>query len=203
MNLNFFKNREAKTFMAWLYIIGGLAGLKASFALTIDKMELLKNPHFVPNCSINPIISCGSVMKTTQATVFGFDNSLLGLITFATIITVGVSLLAGADYKAWFWKLFNLGNLLGVILVHWFFFQSEFVIQAVCPWCALVWTVTIATFWYTLLYSLKQGYLKTPKPLATAVKFAQEYKHVILVVWYLAIAGSIVGHFWYYFKTVI
>jgi uncharacterized membrane protein len=203
MNLNFFKNREAKTFLAWLYVIGGLAGLKASFALTLDKMELLKNPHFVPNCSINPIISCGSVMKTAQASIFGFDNTLLGVAAFAAIVTIGFSILAGANYKAWFWKLFTLGGFLGALLVHWFFYESIWKIGAVCPWCMLVDLTTIAIFWYTLLFNLKQGYIRAPKPLATAVKFAQEYKHVILILWYLAIIGTIVGHFWYYFKTVI
>jgi uncharacterized membrane protein len=60
----------------WPYIltIGGLIGFVAAFVLTIEKIELLKNPNYVPTCNISPLISCGSVMKTHQAAIFGFPN---------------------------------------------------------------------------------------------------------------------------------
>jgi len=204
MKLQFLtKAKETKTMLAWLYVLGGLAALKGSFALTIDKFELLKNPHFVPNCNLNPILSCGSVMRTPQASALGFPDSVLGLMAFAAIITIGFGILAGADYKAWFWKLFTLGGLVGTLLAHWFFYESIWVIGAICPWCTLVDAITIAIFWYTLMFTLKQGIIRPPKRLAGLVNFAQAYKHVILVLWYLAIAATILAHFWYYFKTVI
>ena len=52
----------------------------ASLTLTVEKIELLIDPSYVPSCSINPVLSCGSVMVTHQASVFGFPNPLIGIV---------------------------------------------------------------------------------------------------------------------------
>lgn len=78
---------------ALLLVIGGALGLFASAVLTLDKIRLLKDPSYVPNCNINPIISCGSIMRSDQAEAFGFPNSLLGLAGFAVVIAIGAGLL--------------------------------------------------------------------------------------------------------------
>ncbi|MEN3124188.1 vitamin K epoxide reductase family protein, partial [Janibacter sp. LM] len=57
--------------LGWLYLVGGLIGLLCAVVLLVEKIELLKNPDYVPSCSINPILSCGSVMVTPQADAFG------------------------------------------------------------------------------------------------------------------------------------
>jgi len=188
---------------AWLLSVAGSVGLLASFVITLEKLRLLQNPAYVPSCSINPIISCGSVMKTAQASVFGFPNSWLGLIGFSAVIIVGVSLLAGAQFKAWYWRLFSLGTLFGVIFIHWLFVQSVYYIHALCPWCMVVWAVTIPIFWFTTLHCFKQGYWPTPKTLRRPLQTLCDYKFLVLACWYLLVAGLILQHFWYYFKTVI
>ncbi|MFN6554927.1 vitamin K epoxide reductase family protein, partial [Mycolicibacterium septicum] len=63
----------------WI-LIAGVLGLAAALALTVEKIELLIDPSYVPTCSINPVISCGSVMTTWQASAFGFPNSLIGVV---------------------------------------------------------------------------------------------------------------------------
>lgn len=190
-------------FYPWLLTIGGAIGLVAAIVITLEKLKLLMNPDYVPSCSINPIISCGSVMQTAQASAFGFPNSWLGLIAFAAVIVVGAGLLAGAQFQAWYWRLFNLGTLFAVIFIHWLAFQSIFVIHALCPWCMVVWAVTIPIFWYTTLRNLQAGVWPTPKMLKNAVKFTLEYKNLILVVWFLAIIGVIIQYFWYYWRTLL
>lgn len=181
----------------------GAVGMLGSFAITDEKLKLLQNPHYVPSCSLNPVISCGSVMKSAQASAFGFPNSWVGLAAFAAVVVVGASLLAGARFANWYWRLFNIGSFLGVVFVHWLFVQSVFFIHALCPWCIVVWSVTIPIFWYTTLRNLREGVIPTPAPLRGSVRFVQDYKNVILVLWYLAIAGTILAKFWYYFKTVL
>jgi hypothetical protein len=37
---------------AWVLTIGGLVGTAAAFALILDRIALLKDPAFVPSCSI-------------------------------------------------------------------------------------------------------------------------------------------------------
>ena len=190
-------------YFQYLLIIGGIIGFAAAFILTTEKIELLKNTSYVPPCNINPIISCGSVMKTWQASVFGFPNSLLGIFGFAVVTTIGMALLAGATFKRWFWLGLEAGTLFGVLFIHWLFFQSVFVIGALCPFCMVVWSVTIPIFLYTTLYNLKAGNIKTPKTLKGFVKILQKYNRSVLLLWYLAIIVAIGFRFWYYWRTLI
>ena len=80
-------------------IFGSLMGILCSFLITIEKINLIANPSYIPSCNINPFISCGSVMKTPQASLFGFPNSLLGILGFSIMLTAGMAELAGAKFK--------------------------------------------------------------------------------------------------------
>src|SRR3546814_9365405 len=93
----------ASRLVAWLLGVGGLVGFAAAVTLLIEKIALLEDPTYVPSCSINPILSCGSVMSTEQAEVFGFPNPIIGVAGFAIVTTVGVALVAGARLQRWFW----------------------------------------------------------------------------------------------------
>lgn len=183
-------------YFAWMLVVLGLVGLVASFILTIERIELLKNPEFIPSCNINPLLSCGSIMKTPQAAAFGFPNPLIGIMSFPLVITAGVVLLAGGKLKKWFWQLFNLGTLLGLLFVHWLIYQSVFNIGALCIYCMVVWTVVIPIFLYTTLWNLNQGNCKTPKACRSTVAFANRHHASILLVWYLLILGTILVQFW-------
>lgn len=187
----------------WLLLVAGLIGLIASFTLTVEKLEVLKNPDYVATCDLNPVISCGSVMRSDQAEVFGFPNPLMGLIGFTAVAVVGAVLLAGARLKPWFWITFQIGLLFAVGFVHWLIFQTTYRINALCPYCIVVWTVTIPAFWYTLLYNLRQGNIKTPASLHKVVNFAQRHHLDILIAWYLIIIVLILNHFWYYFGDLL
>ena len=72
---------------AWWILLGGVIGLVAAFTLTVEKIELLLDPSYVPSCSINPVLSCGSVMSTHQASLLGFPNPLIGVIAFTVVVT--------------------------------------------------------------------------------------------------------------------
>lgn len=64
--------------LAWLLAFTGAAGVLASWVITLDKFLLLEDPDFKPACSLNPVVSCGSVMKSDQAAAFGFPNPCSG-----------------------------------------------------------------------------------------------------------------------------
>lgn len=186
-------------FMPWLLVVGGAIGLVCSFVITYDKMRLLENPHFQPNCNLNPIISCGSVMQSKQGAAFGFPNPWIGLAAFAVLITVGMALFAGAKFKRWFWLGLEAGTVLGLGFVHWLFFESVYRIQSLCPYCMAVWVVTISTFWYVTLYNIQKGNIPVRGTAATVAAFARRHHLDILVLWLLIIAGLILKHFWYYY----
>jgi len=103
----------ARPGFAWLLVVTAALGLLGSFMISVDKFELLADPGFVPACTLNPVLSCTDVMRSVQASVFGFPNPLIGLIAFGTVIGIGAGLLAGARYRRWYWLGLNLGTLLG------------------------------------------------------------------------------------------
>ena len=131
-----------------LLLVGGVVGLIASFVLTVDKIHLLQDPSYVPGCTINAEFSCGSVMTSLQASLFGFPNSLIGLVGFAVVMVLGALVLAGSELPRWIWWGLQMGALAAVVFVHWLMVQSIFDIQALCLYCMAVWTVTIPIFTY-------------------------------------------------------
>lgn len=189
--------------LPFLLSIGGVIGFIAAFDLAIEKIEILKNPAFEPSCNINPVLSCGSVMITPQAEAFGFPNPLIGIAGFAVLTTIGIALLAGGVFKRWFWVATQLGVLFAVVFVHWLIFQSIYRIGALCPYCMVVWSVTIPIFWYVTLYNLKQGNIRTPAKLKGVVNFAQKHHGDILLIWFLIIFALILERFWYYWSTLL
>lgn len=186
--------------LPWLLIIGGIAGLIASFVLTWDKMEFLKNPNFIPNCNLDPVLSCGTVMVTKQANAFGIPNPWLGLAGFAVVITIGVGILAGAKFKRWFWIGLEVGLGLGLLFAFWLLQQSIYSINALCPYCLLVDVAMITMFWYTTLYLIETKAIQVPKKLVKASAFARRHHLDILAVTFVVIIGLILNHFWYYYS---
>ncbi|GIJ79135.1 Uncharacterized membrane protein [Micromonospora phaseoli] len=185
---------------AWVLTLGGGIGLLAAATLTVEKINLLGNPDYVPSCSINPILSCGSVMTTPQAAAFGFPNPLIGIAGFAVVTTIGVVLLAGVRLPGWFWLGLQAGATFGVIFVHWLVYQSLYVISALCPYCMVVWVVTIAIFLYTTLRNLRQ--LPPSSPLARLAGLAS-YHSFVLVAWYAVILLAILVRFWDYWSSLL
>lgn len=189
--------------LALILVIGGFLGLFAAFTLTLEKIALIKDPSHQLSCSLNPVLSCGPIIMSDQASAFGFPNPLIGLISYAVVITVGMGLLAGALYKRWFWLGLQAGTVFGVVFIHWLAFESIFRLDALCLYCLLVWSVTLPMFWYTTLYNLQQGHIKTPAVLKSVVSFATQHHLEVLVSWYLLFVVVILVKFWDYWKTVL
>ena len=187
---------------ALVLVLASSIGLAASFILTLEKFSLLKNPVAVLSCDLNPIVSCGSVIQSKQAEAFGFANPLIGLIGFAVIITIGMGILAGAKYKRWFWLGLEVGTVLGVLFSHWLVYQSIFVIQALCPFCIVVWAVVIALLVLVTRFNLQEGNIKPLKVLKGLSQLLVRYPWIVIGSWYLIIALLILNQFWYYWKTL-
>lgn len=143
--------------MAIFLIVVGALGWWAAFQLTIDKFLVLENPDAALNCNFSLIVQCGKNLSSWQGAVFGFSNPLLGMGGFVAPIAVGVGLLAGARFARWFWAAFNVGILGALIFIGWLISQSIFVLGTLCPWCMLVWLVTIPLFWVVTSRNLAEG----------------------------------------------
>lgn len=195
------KPKSNNKFAHFLILVSAI-GLVASFILTIEKFQLLKDPKVQLSCNFNPVVSCGSVISSPQAEAFGFANPLIGLVGFAVIITIGVGMIAGAKYKRWFWIGLQAGTIFGVLFSTWLFYQSLYVIKALCPFCIVVWAVVIALFVYVTRYNLINGNIKVKKSFQALSRWFCENAWFIVALWYLAIFVAILNRFWYYWKTL-
>jgi uncharacterized membrane protein len=145
---------------SWILIIGGAIGILMSLLLTIDKLAIIKNPNVELPCNINPVVSCGPIINTPQASVFGFPNPLIGLLGFGAALSIGVLLAIGSltlDKKVL--NILLVGNTLAILFVHWLISQALFVIGALCVYCMATWAFTWPLFWYTLnqKYTIKNS----------------------------------------------
>ena len=189
--------------LPYVLIFAAIIGCTASFMLTYDKIHALQNVNYEPSCNINPILSCGSVMKTEQASLFGVPNTVFGLVSFSMLLTFGILLASGTVVKRWVWLGVQIGATAGILFMHYLFFQGVFRINAICPWCFAVWMITIPTFWYITLYNLREQNIKLSAKLNGVSSFMQKHHGDILLVWYLIIFGILLLHFWYYWATLL
>lgn len=146
----------------WIFtsmLIGALLSLLASFVLSVEAIELAKNPDAVLSCSINVVLNCAKVGVHSSAHLLGFPNSFLGLMAEPIVITVAIAGLSGVKFGRKFMFAAQIGYTLGLIFAFWLFSQSYFVIGALCPWCLLV-TATTTFVWFAITrYNIRENNL--------------------------------------------
>ncbi|WP_026917266.1 vitamin K epoxide reductase family protein [Gordonia shandongensis] len=179
---------------AWVLLICGIAGMAASVALTIDRIEILKDPSYRPACSINPIISCGSVMVTEQGAFLGFPNPLLGLPAFAVVIVTAVFSVARFELPRWYWTGQAVVAALGQVFVGYLIVQSLYRIHALCPYCMVVWTLMPVV----LILSISRAL-----PDSARGRSIREWLWVALPLYYVIVIAMITLEFWSYWKTLL
>ena len=138
-------------------IVAGVIGWWAAFALTLDKIAVLKNPSAVLDCNVSVLVQCGKNLGSWQGSLLGFPNPLIGLAAWVAPILVGVSILAGATFARWYWMLFNLGMAGAMVFILWLSSQSIWVLGTLCPWCMLTWSVVIPLFLTVTARNASQG----------------------------------------------
>lgn len=137
----------------WTYtemLVSSLIGLVAALVLSVEAIALAKDPLADLSCNINTVLSCGTVGSSWQASLLGFPNAYLGLIAEPVVITIAVAALGGTRFPRWFMNSAQVVYLIGLLFAFWLFYESYFVIGALCPWCLLV-TLTTTTVFTSLL----------------------------------------------------
>jgi uncharacterized membrane protein len=187
----------------WL-VVAGVIGLIMSGVIMYDKIQLMQDSSFVPSCTINDVVSCTDVMNSDQASAFGFPNPFIGLVGFGIVLCIGMALFAGATFRNWFWYIFLAGLVLAVVFVHWLAYEAVYSIQALCPYCMVVWTVTLPLFLSVLLHVNAErrsdalaaaGTAGTAGTEGTVPASSRIMPVIVLVVWYLAFLVLILEQF--------
>ena len=182
---------------AWWILTAGVIGLLAAADLLVEKIEMLKDPSYVPTCSINPVLACGSVVNTPQASVFGPPNPIFGVVAFSVVVVTGVLALAKVTLPRWYWVGLMIGTGLGVVFVHWLIYQSLYEIGALCPYCMVVWSVTVPLLVVVSSIALRP---LAGNPVARAL---YHWRWPLTTLWFTAVGLMILVRFWDYWSTLI
>ncbi|MCB1274135.1 MAG: vitamin K epoxide reductase family protein [Leucobacter sp.] len=173
---------------AILSLVLGAIGWFASFELITEYVKKLKDPGYIPNCSVSVIVTCGPNMDSPQGSLFGFSNTILGVAAFVVPILIGAGILAGARFSPWFWRIYQLGLLGGFVFVCWLQVQSIFYLGTLCPWCMVVWAVMIPLWWIGLVRPYAVGDIPLGGAGRRFARAAYGWVWVVIVVNYLIIA---------------
>jgi len=182
------KNNYASTNLSWLLSVGGIIGWFSSFTLTVDKIRLLEDPSYISSCNVNSVLACGNVVKTAQASVFGFPNSVIGVSSFPILVLVGVLCLLNFSLPKWMFQTIALVSGLATIFVTWLAYQSIYVIGNLCPYCIVVWGMTVPIFFLTMRDLMKVSRNSTIKALVPLNGF-------LTLGWFLVVGSAITLEF--------
>ncbi|WP_370493748.1 vitamin K epoxide reductase family protein [Mycobacterium sp. pW045] len=182
---------------AWLTLIAGVIGLAASVTLTVEKIRLLTDAAYVPSCNLNPVLSCGPVMATPQASVVGFPNPLLGIVAFTVVVVTGVLAVTKVPLPHWYWVGLAIGTLGGAGFVHWLIFQSLYRIGALCPYCMVVWAVTMLLLVTFAALALQSGRIHK------SLQLLLRWRWTLIALWFIGLFLLVFIRFQGYWLTLV
>lgn len=184
----------------WIFtsmLVGACLSLVAAFVLSVEAIEIAKNPNASLSCSVNVVLNCATVARHSSATMFGFPNSFLGLISEPIVITVAIAGLAGVKFPRRFMFVAQIFYTLGFLFALYLLGTSMFVIGALCPWCLLV-TLTTTFVWFAITrYNIRENNLYLSKRAsATAHKIINSgYDKFALAVVIMVIVVGIIAKY--------
>jgi uncharacterized membrane protein len=178
-------------------LVAGIFAFLAAFVLSIEKVHMLQNPDAVLSCTVNLVLNCASVMKTPQASVFGFPNSFIGVAGFAIVIAVAMGGLLKVKYSRAYLVTAQVFYGLGLLFSYWLFFQSVYVIQVLCPWCLVVTFMTTILFETLLRINLRRNNFSLSKTTNAKVqKFLdKDFDKLIVAAWIVLLVALVLGKF--------
>ena len=162
---------DAHKLLGITLVVFASIGLSAATILTIEKIELLKDPKHVTSCSVSPVISCSPVIASPQASAFDhIPNPIFGIFGFGAVLTAGMTLIAGARKLArpW-WLTLMAGVVFGTVFSIWLIHEGVYEIGALCLYCMSVWMVTFSLFWFVLSHIIAQKQLSLNTTLNTFI----------------------------------
>lgn len=144
--------------LAAFWIVAGVTGGVVAFLLYLEYIGQLTGADPIITCSWSVLVTCGPNLLSPAGNLLGFTNAILGIVLFGGPVYAGVSALAApGGLRPWYWRVYGLFLLGGLLLVHMFAWRSVFEFGSLCPWCMVVWLVTIPLFWFTLGWQLRDG----------------------------------------------
>ena len=181
----------------WIFtsmLVGAVLSLLASFVLSVEAIEIAKNPNAELSCSVNIVLNCATVAAHPSATFMGFPNSFIGMMAEPVVIAVAIAGLAGVKFPRRFMFTAQIFYTAGLLFALGLLYVSMFIIQALCPWCLLV-TLTTILVWFALTrYNIREDNLYLPKKLSKRAHawLDKDYDKLVMAALIFVIVAGII-----------
>ena len=159
----------------------------------VSELKLIREPLANLSCDISPLVSCGDSLNVWQGNLLGVPNSFVGAMAFAVLLFAGVLLASGGRLPRWVWWAMTAGTVGGITFVVWFLIVSITVFGKLCPFCMLVWAVTIPISAATWGEAARRGHLGLSR---TAAGHLYEARWLIAGAMYMAVIITVLVAFW-------
>ncbi len=183
---------KADTRYAILSLLTGILAFASSAMLVYEHLQIAKDASHVSVCDMNAILNCGTVMRTPFAEAFGFPNPYIGLVGYAITITIATAMLAGARFSRWYWLCMNVGHVLAFCFILYLWFNTTFVIGALCLFCMIVWIMQTILMTKTTAYNIQTGVIPAPEHIRHAVA---GWSWFVVILIFVLLFGIIIIHF--------
>lgn len=126
---------RTRTIRSVIYLAGGLGLIVAIFTYLETVEASLQSL-----CTYSAYVSCAAVANSGRTTLFGIDDSFVGIGGFVLILLVAG--IAESRRKELLWPyLLLLVTTGGVAVAIFFAYEEFFEIHALCPVCLAAWTL--------------------------------------------------------------
>lgn len=194
-----FKHLALAAVLPYILIVASIVGIVASSVLLYDQVKIWQNPNYAAPCSLNPVLSCGSVINSAQGHFFGVPAPFFGLVTFPALATIGIMLAAGTQLKRKLWLGLQAAVTGGVLFALWLFWVSLYKVRALCPYCLATDVAVLTTAWYVTLHNIEQGLLFKDEKFDRTNRLFRKHHFDILIGLFVLVGAFILHHFWYYY----
>lgn len=178
-------HRPSRAMAGW-WIVAGLAGWVVSFLLFHEYIGQLRGDDALITCNISPLVTCGPNLLSPGGNLLGFSNSIIGLVLFTgPVFAAAAGRAAPTGLRAWFWRTYTCFVVAAFVLVHVFAYRSVFEYGSLCPWCMVIWLVTIPLAFTVVGWTLREGIWGGGRRLGEAVL---SWLPLIVIMDYLLIA---------------
>ena len=186
---NWLRRSGAERGFGWLLIVCGLIGIVACWELISSQIDLLRNSDAQLVCDVSPLVSCGDSLNVWQGNLLGVPNSFIGAIAFGALAAIGAVLLSGARLPRWMWWGLSAGSLGGIAFVIWFLTVSIVTFGKLCPFCMVIWSVTIPVAAHSWAWTAAGGHLGLRDNLALDLLKSRWW---VMAAMYLAVILTII-----------
>ena len=155
-------NRSRERRLPLTMLILGIIGFIASYALAIDGWRALVDDEHVLMCAIDETLDCAPAMELWQASFFGFPNPYVGIMAFTVVITLAVVWLAMGSPPRWLRIGLLIGTALGQLFVFFLMYTTFTLLDALCPWCTVVWIIMWPLLWLQIVDLIREPMAAAP-----------------------------------------